>query len=168
MGESLIYYVAAASATAAVGSAVMSNQAQSEQNKAQKRAAQLERANARLQQQKDARQRVAQRRRQRAELIASSFSENTGANSAVTGQAGAIQSDLASNIGASQRDLAARTGQSLVLQRGASRAARYGSLANTFGAISSASGAFISPLAGKSPAPLKTPNTAPVSNVVMM
>ncbi len=138
-------------AVAAAGTAVsadQSNKAQAATNKAQKKAAAIDRGNARFQHQKKIRQAIAEGRIERGEILASAFAENGGANSSVTGAVGSLQSDTAGTIGASNTDVASSTGQSLILEHGADRATKFGNRANTFKAIASIAGATSSVASG--------------------
>lgn len=124
------------------GSAIQADRAASAQNKSQKRAARLERARANLENRKRTRQALAAARRQRAEILAGTQSQNQGTNTGVQGAVGALQTGTAANIGAARADLGARTGVSLILQRGASTASRLNRSAGLLQAGSNASSAF--------------------------
>ena len=130
-----------ASLVLSAGSAYQSTRAAKAQNSAQKKAAQLERGRAALEQRTQTRKAIAAARRQRGEILASTQSQNTGGNSAVSGAVGGLQTGTAVGIGASRVQLAARQGQSLILQRGASRANRLNSSAAILGGLSSIAGA---------------------------
>lgn len=136
MGVETALYVAAA---ATVAGTVANVQATNAQNDAQKRAAALERARARIENQRQARLAVAEDRKQRAAILASTQSQNAGANSSVSGAIGSLRSNTASSIGAANTNLAALQGQSLTLQKGASKAARLSNIASGFEAIGSVS-----------------------------
>ncbi len=122
-------------AVAVVGSSVANIAATNAQNRAQKKTARIERAQAQRENIRNTRRAVQARRRQEADIIAASQSQNQGANSAVTGATGALASQTGSNIGFANTALASSNLQSLTLQRGASRAASLGNIAQGFDAV---------------------------------
>lgn len=128
------------SAIAAVGSGVAANRSASAQNKAQKRAGALERAQAQVEHNRNVRRAIAARRLQQAQLIQAGQTEGLSFSSSISGAVGSLTTQTASNIGTASSILGAQLGQSRALQRGASRAARFGTISNTLGSIGQASG----------------------------
>lgn len=154
-------------ATAFITSAVLTTaagvqqiRATSAQNDAQRRAARLERARARIEANANIRRSIAAARRQRAEIIAGTQSENQGGNSAVQGVVGSLQTGTAVAAGDTRTQLAARTGQSLLLQRGASTAARLNNSAALFQIGSTVASGFgeLSRFRSPNTQPLNSPN----------
>lgn len=107
------------------------------QNETQEKAAEFDRAGARIEAQRQNRKAIADRRVRQAELIAQSQAQNTGGNSAVSGAVGSLSSDTASEIGSANTALAVQLGQSRLLQRGTSEGVRLQNIAGGFDAIAS-------------------------------
>lgn len=127
------------SAVSTTADAVAGNKAAKANNKAQRRSAAIERASAQIENVRRARRAVAARRLQEAELIQAGATEGLRSSSGISGAVGSLRTQTASNIGAANTQLGAQVGISRTLQRGATLAARYGTLSNTFGAIGQAS-----------------------------
>lgn len=134
---------AIASGVAATGSAVQSNRAAEAQNDQINRAASIERAQARIDNNRRARLAIKATRIQTGQIEATTQNENTGSNSAVTGAIGSLRTQTASNIGAANTQLSAQLGISAALQQGRSdfvkhsgRASTLAGLATTFDTLS--------------------------------
>jgi hypothetical protein len=126
-------------AVAAVGSGVAQMQATSEQNKAQKKAARMEQRRASLDAQRQARRAIAQSRLINAEMTQATETMGARTSSSLAGAVGGTNTQTAANIGHMNTQLAAELGINKILTRGASRAAKWNTIAGGFDAIGSIS-----------------------------
>ncbi len=123
-------------AVAAVGGTAASIASTNAQRKAQKKEGKIQRRVAEIENVRQARRAVAQRRVQQANLIAQSqVSNQTGSNSAVQGAVGSLSTQTAANIGASNTRLAGDLARFHVLSQGARTAGRFNNIAAGFGGL---------------------------------
>ncbi len=115
-----------AAAVIGTGVSIQQNaQAQKAQRKAERKTADIQNRSAELENQRNARRAIAQRRVQQSELIAAAQVSNTGANSAVAGAVGSLTTQTAANIGFASQQLAADRASQYQLFRGAKKAGRH-------------------------------------------
>lgn len=130
------------STVAGVGSAAAGYRATQEQNKAERRARDIDRRQAALENARQRRLAIAQRRIQEAEIGQLAESQGVAGSSSVAGARGALLSDTASNIGFANTQIASNTLRADTLGRGYGRAAQLQSFGNTLGGIGNASAGF--------------------------
>lgn len=133
----LAIWAAWIAASAAVDQGVRNIKAQKAEKKANKRANRIQQRTAELENQRNARRAIAQRRIQQAELISSAQSTNVGSNSSVTGAVGSLQTQTAANIGFANTQLAGQVATSNVLLRGTAQANRQRAIGAASGMIGS-------------------------------
>lgn len=110
--------------------------AQSEQNQAQKDAAKIQQRQAALENARRARRAVAERRLLQAEIVQNSASQNVRGSSSVAGATGSLSTQTAANIGGATTYMAGDMGINRRLVAGASRAARWDTIAGFANATS--------------------------------
>jgi hypothetical protein len=128
----------------AVAGTAMQYKAAQAQNKAQDRAAKMERRAAEIENVRRARRGVAERRIQQAEILQGAAATGMRGSSAVSGAVGSLTTQTASSIGAANTQLAANIGANRALIKGAKTAGMYNTLGSLFQAGSglASSGAF--------------------------
>lgn len=121
----------------AVASLGLTAKATYEQNEAQKDAARMQQASARIENMHKARRAVAARRLQQAEMIQATETMGARTSSAMTGAVGSLSSQTASEIGRANTKLASDIGVNNILIRGAERSAKFNTWAGVFNAAGS-------------------------------
>jgi len=123
------------STVAGVGSAAASYRATQEQNKAERRSRDIDRRQAALENARQRRLAIAQRRIQEAEIGQLAENQGVAGSSSVAGARGALLSDTASNIGFANTQVASNQLRADTLGAGYARSARLQSFGNTLGGI---------------------------------
>ena len=149
----------ATAAVASIAGGVASHKQAQATNKAQEKQGRIERRIAAIENARRARRAVAEQRVQRASLEAQAANSDTGmeSSSAVRGAVGSLATQTASNIGASNTRLAASFAAQRAGERGAERAATFGTYANMFNSISDIAGTFGMYKANRELATIKDP-----------
>ncbi len=130
-------------AVAAVGSAVSQRQSAKTLQETEEKARDIEIRGAEIDRARRARRAIAAARIQRGEIIAASQTQNQGANSAVAGAVGSLQTQTAANIGAGNTQLATSIAASGRRLTGANTARRQSDVAGGFQAIGAIASTFI-------------------------
>ncbi len=144
-------------AVAAVGGAVASSRAASATQDAEEKARDIDIRTAELDRARRARRAIEASRIQRGDIEAASQAQNTGANSAVAGAIGSLQTQTASNVGALNTQLAGSIAASGRRAKGSKEATRLSNIAGGFSAIGSISIAALSVTGFSDPKPLSKP-----------
>ena len=129
-------------ATLAVAQGVVQSQAVKAQNKAQSKAARIERRISEIENARRARRAIAQQRIQQANIVAGAQEAGIGGSSAAVGAAGSVGAKTAGAIGGVNTISAGRFAQSVALQKGFRDASKLQSIGSILGGAQNAAGAF--------------------------
>ncbi len=155
VGPGIILAIVAA--VSAVGGAIASSRAASALQEGEEKARDIEIRTAELDRARRARRAIAASRVQRGEIVAASQSQNTGANSAVAGAIGSLQTQTAANVGALNTQLAGSIAASGARARGSQDATRLSNIAGGFSAVGSIASIGFSAVGLEPPKPLGGP-----------
>ena len=127
------------STVAGVGGAVAQNRAIKQQNRAEENARNIDRRQAALENARQRRLAIAQRRIAEAETIQGGENQGAGQSSSVAGAVGALRTQTASNIGFQNTQIASNSLRANTLGAGYAAAARSQSFGNSLQGIATAS-----------------------------
>jgi len=129
-------------AITSIASAAVGAEGARRANQEQKKAASTDRARAGIEQRRNVRRQIAERRRAEAELIAAGQSQGIRQSSGIEGAVGSLRSDSASSIGFSNTAFAANQAISRRQQRAANIRVQYGAVSDLFGGVSTGASFF--------------------------